>query len=67
MLLCLLLLQRTLIGERSVNMVNHFLELTAREIKAIVGSLCEKRVALQQQVNIVCAWASYMELVHTCA
>ena len=47
-----IVVQRTSVGERSVNMVNHFLELTAREIKTIVGSLCERRVALQQQVCV---------------
>ena len=46
------MVQRTIVGERSVNMVNHFLELTAREIKTIVGVLCERRVALQQQVCV---------------
>ena len=39
-----------MVGERSVNMVNHFLELTAKEIKTIVGNLCDKRVHLQLQV-----------------
>jgi len=48
----LLIVQRTPIGEHSVTMVNHFLELIAREIKTIKGNLCNKTVALQQQVWI---------------
>ena len=35
-------------------MVNHFLELTAKEIKTIVGELCDRRVQLQSQVRHVC-------------
>ena len=33
-------------------MVNHFLELTAKEIKTIVGELCDRRVLLQLQVRM---------------
>ncbi|XP_065902266.1 nck-associated protein 1 homolog [Dysidea avara] len=53
--------ERTIVGERSVNMVNHFLELTAREIKTIVGSLCERRVTLQQQLVPYKATLAYMK------
>lgn len=43
--------QRINIGERCVNSINHFLELIAKEVKTLLGALCDERTSLDDQVR----------------
>ena len=57
-------LQRMVIGERCVNAINHCLELTAKEVKQLLGHLCEERMALDDQL-LPCRGAGYYLQVGT--
>ena len=46
------ILQRINIGERCVNSINHFLELIANEVKALLGVVCNERMHLDNQVCV---------------
>ena len=48
----ILFLQRINIGERCVNSINHFLELIANEVKALLGVVCNERMHLDDQVCV---------------
>ena len=48
----ILFLQRINIGERCVNSINHFLELIANEVKALLGVVCNERMHLDNQVCV---------------
>jgi NCK-associated protein 1 len=42
--------ERINIGERCVNSINHFLELIAKEVKNLLGALCDERTSLDDQL-----------------
>jgi NCK-associated protein 1 len=42
--------ERINIGERCVNSINHFLEFIAKEVKQLLGALCEERTSLDEQL-----------------
>ena len=44
------LLQRISVGERCVNSINHFLEMIAKEVKNLLGILCQERMSLDDQL-----------------
>lgn len=42
--------ERINIGERCVNSINHFLEMMAKEVKTLLGALCDERTSLDDQL-----------------
>ena len=46
----LISVQRINIGDRCVNSINHFLECIAKEVKSLLGALCDERMSIDDQL-----------------